>query len=143
MTLRPTESLRFLPPQKKGTPSPQGRRLWEKDPIRYRQIVPLTQDDQIDWIRDFVGQLEPGREREVLSATLGADDPIAAFVEAISDLPEYRKAWRQTFSKHVTTRITNGVLEQHLTIFSISNLHRTPIRQMRVGPGLALDRAQC
>ena len=135
--------IKVLASPEEGDAESTGPRLWEKDPIRYRQIVPLTQDDQIDWIRDFVGQLEPGREREVLSATLGDSHPIAAFVEAITDLPEYRKAWRQTFSRHVTTRITEWVLEQHLTI----DIYQQPASHSNSAnagrSGLALERAQC
>ena len=93
-----------------------GSILWKKDPVRYRRVVPLTLDDQLQWIRAFVGQLEPGEERELLSATLDHQRPIAAFVAAINDLPEYQKAWRQTLSRNVTARITEWVLEQQLTI---------------------------
>lgn len=89
---------------------------WEKDPVRYRRIVPSTQEDQIRWIDAFIDQLAPGEERDLLTATLDHNRPIAAFAATISDLPDYQKAWRQTLSRNVTTRITEWVLEQQLTI---------------------------
>ncbi len=91
-------------------------RLWAVDPDRYRRIIPLTEDDQIAWMRDFVDQLRERPESYTLEKALQGDRPIASFVETINQMPGLQRAWRQTLSRRVTSRITDWLREEQLDI---------------------------
>jgi len=89
---------------------------WREDPERFRRIIPLSRNDQLQWMRTFVSQLPPGQERDGLQAALDADHPLSAFVETIRELPDVERSWRHTFTEEVTSAITRWMRQERLTV---------------------------
>ncbi len=99
-----------------GVDASEERRAWQEDPDRFRRIVPLSREDQLQWMRVFVSQLPAGAERDQLDAALDDDYPLTAFVRAIRVLPDVQRSWRRTFTEQVTSAITRWMRQEQLTV---------------------------
>jgi hypothetical protein len=88
---------------------------WLEDTHRFRRIMPLSREDQLQWMRTFVSQLPPGEERDQLNAALHNDHPLSAFVAAIRVHQDIERSWRHTFTEEVTSAITRWMRQEHLT----------------------------
>lgn len=93
----------------------QRRQAWRENSTRFRRVVPLSRDDQLKWMREFVSHLPAGAERDQLSNALDNDHPLSAFAEVTRAIPALQRSWRRHFTEQVTAAITRWMLQEEIT----------------------------
>jgi hypothetical protein len=101
---------------------------WQEDPTRFRRIIPLSHDDQLQWMRAFVSQLPLSEQRDQLNAALDSEHPLATFVRTARALPDVERSWRRTFTEEVTSAITRWMRQEQLTV-DIYHMPSAPSRE--------------
>lgn len=127
-------------PENNDARSSERQLAWENNPHRFRQIVPLTRDDQLQWMHAFVGQLPAGPEKDELEAALRAERPVTSFVEASRSHPEIDRSWRYNLTEQVTAAITRWMQKEQITTDIFHMPTRKDVRgQQEFSPSTTAD----
>lgn len=95
------------------------------EPHRYREIIPISFDDQIEWMHAFGQSLDRPEVSEILKAGFRSDRPAAVFRSAIRAFPDIDESWRAYLLSRVIESIERWAEQEQLDV----NLFEAPPRQ--------------
>ena len=94
----------------------EGHPAWESSPDRFRPIVPVSMDEQLEWMREFAAA-QPADKQHVLFSSL-ADGAPGTFKRALGQTG-LENAWTATLQDRVTSHVLAWASEHELAADSV------------------------
>lgn len=102
-----------------------------EQPQRYREIKPITFEEQVGWMKEFSRGIENSELADVLRAGFTSDRPAAIFRTTIRTNPALDEGWRAFLLDKVVIRIREWAEDQHLELNPFSP--PPPAQQAKLG----------